>query len=114
MKILNLLPVIDTGFWTNEMTNYISKYLLPGTQVDTWYLDRGPASIEGEYDECLAAAAVVLKCVEAEKPDMTLFSSIALATPARAPLVKLLKSRFLEGLSLLCSTRLAQATKYPL
>ena len=67
MKILNLLPVIDTGFWTDEMTKYISKFLLPSTQVDTWYLDRGPASIEGEYDECLAAAAVVLKCIEAEK-----------------------------------------------
>jgi len=67
MKILNLLPVIDTGFWNDTMSQYISKYLLPGTQVDTWYLDKGPSSIEGEYDEVLASAAVVLKCVEAEK-----------------------------------------------
>jgi len=67
MKILNLLPVIDTGFWSDEMSKYICKYLLPDTKVDTWYLDRGPSSIEGEYDEVLAAAAVVLKCVQAEK-----------------------------------------------
>jgi len=67
MKILNLLPAIDAGFWSEEMTAYTSKFLMKDTQVDSWFLDAGPSSIEGAYDETLAAAAVVLKCVEAEK-----------------------------------------------
>lgn len=66
MKILNLIPVVG-DFWTDEMTRYISKFLLPDTQVDTWFLDHGPSSIEGEYDEVLASSGVVFKCIEAEK-----------------------------------------------
>ena len=64
MRILNLPPVIDTGHGSKEMDDYIAKYLLPDTEMDTWYLDYGPSSIEGEYDEALAAANVVLKCIE--------------------------------------------------
>lgn len=67
MKLLNLPPIINTGFGGEEMNDYIAKYLLPDTKLDTWYLDYGPSSIEGEYDEALAAANVVLKCIEAEK-----------------------------------------------
>lgn len=67
MKILNLFPVIDTGFGSEKMDDYIAKYLLPDTEMDDWYLDYGPGSIEGEYDEALAAANVVLKCMEGEK-----------------------------------------------
>ena len=67
MRILNLPPVIDTGHGSKEMDDYIAKYLLPDTEMDTWYLDYGPSSIEGEYDEALAAANVVLKCIEGEK-----------------------------------------------
>lgn len=66
MKLLNLPPVIDTGFGGKEMDDYVANYLLPDTQMDTWHLDYGPSSIEGEYDEALAAANVVLKCIEAE------------------------------------------------
>lgn len=67
MKILNLPPIINTGFGSQEMNDYIAKYLLPDTEMDTWYLDYGPSSIEGEFDETLAAANVVLKCIEGEK-----------------------------------------------
>lgn len=67
MKLLNLPPIVDTRFDTKEMHDYIAKYLLPDTKMDTWYLDCGPSSIEGEYDEALAAANVVLKCIEGEK-----------------------------------------------
>jgi len=67
MKLLNLPPIIDNRFDSKEMNDYIMKYLLPDTEMDTWYLEYGPGSIEGEYDEALAAANVVLKCIEAEK-----------------------------------------------
>ena len=66
MKILNLPPIINTGFGSQEMNDYIAKYLLVDTEMDTWHLDYGPSSIEGEFDEALAAANVALKCVEAE------------------------------------------------
>jgi allantoin racemase len=68
MKILNLLPiVVDTGFWTDEMIRYITKYLLPTTQVDTWFFKRGPSSIEGQFDESLCAGLVALSCVQARR-----------------------------------------------
>jgi len=67
MKILNILPIIRTEFDTEKMNNYIGKYLLPDTEMDTWYLDYGPSSIEGAFDEVLASANVVLKCIEGEK-----------------------------------------------
>lgn len=67
MKILNLAPIVDTRFNSKEMNDYIAKYLLPSTKMDTWYLEYGPSSIECEYDEILAAANVVLKCIEGEK-----------------------------------------------
>jgi allantoin racemase len=67
MKILNLLPVIDTGFWTSDMDEYIKKFLLPDTEVVNGYLTCGPSSIEGEYDEVLAAPDVLFKCIQAEK-----------------------------------------------
>ncbi|MCI9474941.1 MAG: hydrogenase expression protein HupH [Emergencia sp.] len=67
MKLLNLPPIIDNRFGSEEMKAYMMKYLLPGTEMDTWYLEYGPGSIEGEFDEALAAANVVLKCMEAEK-----------------------------------------------
>jgi len=67
MKILNLIPVIDTGFWTSDMDDYIKKFLLPDTELVNGYLTGGPSSIEGEYDEVLAGPGVVFKCIQAEK-----------------------------------------------
>jgi len=67
MKILNLLPIINATFWTEDMSEYLSKYLQQDTVLDTWCLDFGPGSIEGEFDEALAASSVVLKCIAAEK-----------------------------------------------
>ena len=58
MKLLNLPPIIDNRFGSEEMKAYMMKYLLPGTEMDTWYLEYGPGSIEGEFDEALAAANV--------------------------------------------------------
>jgi allantoin racemase len=65
MKILNLLPVIS-DIWTSEMDEYITSNLLPDTEVITKRLGYGPASIEGEYDEMLAAPVVVAMCKAAE------------------------------------------------
>jgi allantoin racemase len=65
MKILNLLPVIS-DIWTEEMDEYVTSKLLPDTEVVTKRLTYGPATIEGEYDEVLAAPAVVALCKAAE------------------------------------------------
>jgi allantoin racemase len=66
MKILNILPIIS-DIWTDEMAAYVGKYLLPGTQVLTRRLARGPGSIEGEYDEALAVPEIIFLSEEAEK-----------------------------------------------
>jgi allantoin racemase len=65
MNILNLIPV--TGFkWTDEMTQYITKNLPQGVAVATVAIEHGPASIEDEYDDVLAAPEVVMLCKKAE------------------------------------------------
>jgi len=69
MKLLNLVPVIGDA-WTDEMGQYVFKYLRPDTQVETWNLKHGGTS-----------------------------SIAALATQACAPRVKWWISRCLAGLS---------------
>lgn len=66
MKILNLVPVVG-DIWTDEMGEYITKYLMKDTEMVTWKLDYGPATIEGEYDEVMCAPDIVFKCIQAEK-----------------------------------------------
>jgi len=67
MKLLNLVPVIGDA-WTDEMGQYVFKYLRPDTKVETWNLKHGgTSSIEGEYDEMLAAPETVVLCQKAEK-----------------------------------------------
>jgi len=66
MKLLNLVPVIG-DVWTDAMSRYVFKYLRPDTAVETWGLAHGPASIEGEYDEALAAPETVFLCEKAER-----------------------------------------------
>jgi allantoin racemase len=66
MKILNILP-ITSDLWTKEMDDYVTKFLLPGTEVVTKKLNHGPASIESEYDEIVAVPEVIFLCKEAEK-----------------------------------------------
>lgn len=66
MKILNIVPIIS-DIWTPEMQDYVTKDLLPTTEVVTKRLAHGPASIEGEYDEILAAPEIVFMTKEAER-----------------------------------------------
>ncbi|MDR2177681.1 MAG: aspartate/glutamate racemase family protein [Treponema sp.] len=66
MKILNLIPIIS-DIWTDEMQKYVTKDLLPTTEVVSKNIIHGPASIEGEYDEALAVPEVLFHTKEAEK-----------------------------------------------
>jgi len=66
MKILNILP-ITSNIWTDAINDYVTKNLLPGTEIVTRVLTHGPVSIESEYDEAYAVPEVVFMCVEAEK-----------------------------------------------
>jgi len=68
MKLLNLVPIIGGDqWWNDEMSAYTCKYLRPDTQVETWSLQHGPGSIEGEYDEMLATPETVFLCEKAQK-----------------------------------------------
>ena len=66
MRLLNLVPVIS-DVWTPEMGAYTFQYLRDTTEVVTLKLEHGPSSIEGEYDEMLAAPEVAFYCEEAER-----------------------------------------------
>jgi len=65
MRILNIVPIIS-DIWTKETDEYVSKYLLPDTEIVTRKLSYGPASIESEYDEMLASPEVVFMCRQAQ------------------------------------------------
>ncbi|MFW7267644.1 aspartate/glutamate racemase family protein [Gluconacetobacter sp. Hr-1-5] len=49
------------------MSDYTFKYLKPDTEVVTRGLVHGPSSIEGEYDEALAAPETVFRCEQAAR-----------------------------------------------
>ncbi|MDR1219014.1 MAG: aspartate/glutamate racemase family protein [Treponema sp.] len=66
MKILNIIPIIS-DIWTDEMQKYVTKDLLPTTEVVSKNIRHGPASIEGEYDEALAVPEVLFLTKKAEK-----------------------------------------------
>jgi allantoin racemase len=65
MRILDLVP-ITTDLWTDEVAAYVAKHLHPDTEVVPKRLAHGPGSIEGEYDEVLAAPEIVAYCRQAE------------------------------------------------
>jgi allantoin racemase len=66
MRILNIIPIIS-DIWTDEMQKYVTKDLLPTTEVMSKNIKHGPASIEGEYDEALAVPEVLSLTRDAEK-----------------------------------------------
>ncbi|MDR1078606.1 MAG: aspartate/glutamate racemase family protein [Propionibacteriaceae bacterium] len=65
MRILDLIP-ITTNLWTDEVAAYVTRHLLPDTEVIPKWLTHGPGSIEGEYDEALAAPQIVQRCQRAQ------------------------------------------------
>ncbi len=65
MKLLNLDPV--TMGATAEELEYMGKYLGPDTELVSWQIAEGPVSIECEYDEAMAAPAILELCQRAER-----------------------------------------------
>lgn len=65
IKIMNLMP-ITADVMTPEIFAYMCKYLEPTTEVITDQIKTGPVTIECEYDDALAAPAVLELCKKAE------------------------------------------------
>lgn len=65
MKILNLIPVPELPI-AEEITALMKTYLNEGNELVTVLAAYGPTSIEGEYDEALAAPAILEQCQKAE------------------------------------------------
>lgn len=65
MKLLDLNPVTDTSI--PDDLEYIGKYLLPDTVLETRCVADGPFTIESEWDEARAAFEVVKVAVQAER-----------------------------------------------
>ncbi len=61
MKILNVIPVPGLPV-AKEISAFMAKALSEGNELVTVLTTYGPASIEGEYDEALAAPAVLDQC----------------------------------------------------
>jgi len=66
MKLLNLVPVIG-NVWTEAMGQYAFRHLRPDTVVDTWGIEHGSSSSEGEYDRMLGTPETVFLCQKAER-----------------------------------------------
>lgn len=61
MKIMNLIPVMDLPI-AEQITDYMRPILSEGNELVTAMVKKGTASIEGEYDEAIAAPAVLDEC----------------------------------------------------
>jgi allantoin racemase len=67
MKIRVVTPIVTKDFVTPEAAEEYAAAVGPEHEVSVVAIDRGPASIESEYDEALAAPDVIAKICEAEK-----------------------------------------------
>ncbi|MEA4852900.1 MAG: aspartate/glutamate racemase family protein [Christensenella sp.] len=68
MKYLNLIPVPNQEL-AKEISGAMKGAESLGTTLDMAVVDYGPASIEGEYDEALASAAILDTCAKAGQYD---------------------------------------------
>lgn len=66
MKIRIVLPLVVDVF-NNLVAEEADRLKAPGTEIDVVNIERGPASIEGHFDEALAAPWVVEAVRQAEQ-----------------------------------------------
>jgi len=66
MKLLNLVPVIG-DVWTDAIGHNVFKHLRPDTTVETWGIEHGSSSSEGEYDRMMGAPETVFLCQKAAR-----------------------------------------------
>lgn len=58
LTLLDLLPVTATGILTPEAKADMSRYLMDATEVKHVQIEKGPVTIECEYDEAFSAPQV--------------------------------------------------------
>lgn len=66
-RIRVVVPIVTEGF--RDLDEF-SDSAGPGTEITVTQIERGPASIESEFDDALAAPEVILKAFEAERDGM--------------------------------------------
>jgi allantoin racemase len=66
LKIKVIVPIIVDTF-DEEVRKEFTHYAWPDTKIDVVHLDKGPASIESQYDEALAAPDILIKAKQAKK-----------------------------------------------
>jgi allantoin racemase len=66
MRLRVILPVIGESF-SELVAEEAAAWASPGTELDVVTLARGPASIESEYDEALAAPGILERVEEAAR-----------------------------------------------
>ncbi len=65
-KVRVIVPIIVSIF-DEEVKREFKAYASEKTEIEVVHLDKGPASIESEYDEALAAPDILNKTIEAEE-----------------------------------------------
>ncbi len=66
MKIRVVVPII-VDIFNEEVEKEFRAYASKETEIEVVNLDKGPASIESEFDEALACPDILNKVIEAEK-----------------------------------------------
>ena len=64
MQLRVILPIIGDTF-IEQIRSEVGAWVSPGTEVAVVSIDRGPASIESEYDEALAGPGILRRVEEA-------------------------------------------------
>lgn len=81
-KVRVITPIVTEGF--REAEDF-SVYAGPGTDVSQVSIERGPASIECEFDECLAVPDTVAKAIEAEQDGVDAIVIDCMGDPGMKP-----------------------------
>lgn len=63
-RIHVVIPIVTEGL--RDISEFVAS-ASPGTQITATQIEHGPASIESEFDDALAAPDTILKVVEAER-----------------------------------------------
>jgi len=66
LKVRVIIPII-VDIFDAEVEKEFKAHASEKTEIEVVHLDKGPASIESEFDECLAAPDILNKVIEAEK-----------------------------------------------
>lgn len=89
MKIRIVIPICSQQF-NRETVEEFQQYASPGTQISVVNIERGPQSIESEFEEAMAVPGILLRAQEAERDGCDAVISDCFGDPGVKPARELL------------------------